>query len=277
MSPLHSPISIHHSALRFALPAWSLLTRELVRFYRQRSRVVGIIGSPLVFWLLIGFGLGDSFRPPTATPGENYLQYFYPGTIVLIVLFTAIFSTISVIEDRREGFLQSVLVAPIPRSSLVLGKVLGGATLAFLQGLLMLLLAPLVGISLSVTSTALIALMLFLVAFALTGLGFFIAWHMQSTQGFHAIMNLVLIPLWMLSGALFPLSGAPTWLYWAMKLNPLTYAVSSLRGALYLEQISLYGEISQLMNGMLVTLGFAVVTFTAAVIAARQRSGGERT
>ncbi|MEE9225339.1 MAG: ABC transporter permease [Bacteroidota bacterium] len=273
----NSPTVIQHSALRFVLPVWTLLARELTRFYRQRSRVIGVIGSPLVFWLLIGFGLGDSFRPSAGTPGENYLEYFYPGTIVLIVLFTAIFSTISIIEDRREGFLQSVLVAPIPRSSLVLGKVLGGAVLAFLQGLIMLLLAPLVGFTISIASAVLIALILFMIAFALTGLGFLIAWHMDSTQGFHAIMNLVLIPLWMLSGALFPSSGAPKWLYWTMELNPLTYAVSGLRSALYFEEINMYGLTSELITGLLVTLGFGIVTFAAAVIAARQPIAGERT
>ena len=268
--------SNEHSALRFALPAWSLLTRELVRFYRQKSRVVGVIGSPLLFWLLIGIGLGNSFHPPDGSPGEGYLEYFYPGTIVLIVLFTAIFSTISVIEDRREGFLQSVLVAPIPRSSLVLGKVSGGAVLAFLQGMIMLFLAPFAGFSLTVASLFLVASILFLTSFSLTALGFFIAWRMESTQGFHAIMNLVLIPLWMLSGALFPPGGTPVWLYWLMELNPLTYAVSGLRGALYLGNAGFHGQMLEFTVGVAVTFGFSVVMFAAGVIAARRAGGMNR-
>jgi ABC-2 type transport system permease protein len=165
----------------------------------------------------------------------NYLEYFLPGTIVLIILFTAIFSTISIIEDRREGFLQSVMVAPVPRTSIALGKILGGTLLAMLQGLIMLLLAPFVGIAFSLASVALIILILFVISFGLTGLGFLFAWKMDSTQGFHAVMNLFLIPLWLLSGALFPASGAAGWLGRLMLANPLTYGVAALREGLYLD------------------------------------------
>ncbi len=125
-----------------ALPAFTLWWRELVRFYRQRSRVIGVIASPLVFWVVLGSGFGTSFRTGSAG-GQNYLDYAYPGTLIMIVLFTSIFTMMSVIEDRKEGFLLSVLVAPVPRSAIVLGKVLGGTTLAAVQGLIFLLLAPL--------------------------------------------------------------------------------------------------------------------------------------
>src|SRR5204862_1547331 len=121
-----------------SLPALSLAKRELVRFLRQRHRVVGALATPIVFWLLIGGGMGRSFRADGTPGGGNYLQYFFPGTVLMILLFTAIFSTISIIEDRREGFLQSVLVAPVPRMAIVLGKVLGGTVLAFGQGLIFL-------------------------------------------------------------------------------------------------------------------------------------------
>src|SRR5512147_1213291 len=125
------------------LATYTLWLREIVRFYRDRSRVLGALASPLVFWFLIGSGLGRSFRggPAQPLPG-GYLEYFYPGTLALILLFTAIFSTISLIEDRQAGFLQGVLVAPVPRSAIVLGKILGGTTLAALQGGVFLLLAP---------------------------------------------------------------------------------------------------------------------------------------
>src|SRR5918993_5312260 len=126
-------------------PAISLCHRELVRFLRQRHRVIGALATPIVFWLLIGGGMGRSFRVEGLPGGGDYLRFFFPGTIVMILLFTAIFSTISVIEDRREGFLQSVLVAPVSRMSIVLGKTLGGTVLATLQGLLFLLLAPTIG------------------------------------------------------------------------------------------------------------------------------------
>ncbi len=116
------------------LPAFTLWWREVVRFYRQRARVVGVILSPLLFWIVIGSGFGTSFRSGQASGQQHYLDYFYPGTLVMIVLFTAIFTMMSVIEDRNEGFLLSVLVAPVPRAAIVLGKVLGGTTLGRFTG-----------------------------------------------------------------------------------------------------------------------------------------------
>src|SRR6188472_652816 len=216
------------------LPAFSLCHRELTRFLRQRHRIIGALATPIVFWLLIGGGMGRSFRGPgVSDAGGNYLQFFFPGTILMILLFTAIFSTISIIEDRREGFLQSVLVAPVPRMAIVLGKVLGGTVLAFGQALLFLLLAPTVGIHPPLAGLALAALMMAILSFSLTALGFCIAWRMNSTQGFHAIMNLFLMPLWFLSGALFPAEGAMGGLKWVMRLNPLSYGLTGLREAIY--------------------------------------------
>jgi ABC-2 type transport system permease protein len=151
----------------------------------------------------------------------------------MIVLFTAIFSMMSLIQDRNEGFLLSVLAAPVSRSSVVLGKVLGGATLAAVQGIIFLVFAPLVGVHLTPAAIGLSILAVVMISFELTALGFAIAWPMDSTQAFHAIVNMLLIPLWLLSGALFPLSGAAGWMRFCMMLNPLTYGVEALRGALF--------------------------------------------
>src|SRR3979490_1885579 len=205
------------------LPAFTLWWREIVRFYRQRARVVGVIASPLLFWVVIGSGFGSSFRSGESAGQQHYLDYFYPGALIMIVLFTSIFTMMSVIEDRKEGFLLSVLVAPVPRSAIVLGKILGGTTLSAIQGMIFLIFAPLVDIHLTLGSFGMIVLTVFLVSFALTALGFAIAWPMDSTQSFHAIINLFLIPLWLLSGALFPLSGASRWMRALMHINPLTY------------------------------------------------------
>jgi ABC-2 type transport system permease protein len=216
-----------------ALPAYTLWWREVVRFYRQKSRVVGVIASPLVFWVVIGAGFGTSFRSGDAVGQSNYLEFFYPGALIMIVLFTSIFTMMSVIEDRKEGFLLSVLVAPVSRSAIVLGKVLGGTTLAALQGLIFLAFAPFVGVHVTFVGFLLIVLTIFLVSFSLTALGFAIAWPMDSTSAFHAIVNLFLIPLWLLSGSLFPVSKASGWLQLIMKINPLTYGVEALRSLLY--------------------------------------------
>ena len=247
----------------FFLAAFSLCRRELVRFYRQKSRMIGVIGSPLVFWFLIGSGLGSSFRHPNAPPDMNYLEYFFPGTMVLIILFTAIFSTITIIEDRREGFLQSVIVAPVSRTSIALGKILGGTILSLLQAIILLLLTPFIGISIDLFAFIIIFIVLFIISFGLTGLGFLIAWRMDSTAGFHAIMNLFLIPLWLLSGALFPASGAAGWLRAVMMANPLTYGVAAIRQALYLHGNIATQELSSLPVCIIIISLFAILTLVA--------------
>lgn len=249
-------------------PALSLCRRELVRFLRQRHRIVGALATPIVFWLLIGAGMGRSFQMPGATAGGpatgGYMAYFFPGTVVMILLFTAIFSTISIIEDRREGFLQSVLVAPISPMVIVLGKLLGGTALALGQGLLFLALSPLIGFHYTPLSLLLAILVMAVMSFALTGLGFCIAWRMSSTQGFHAIMNLFLMPMWFLSGALFPAEGV-TWagLRWAIRLNPLSYGLAGLRRAMAIHDpasVSLGG----LPVNLAVSVAFAAVMFLIA-------------
>src|SRR5579864_3141283 len=215
------------------LPAFTLWWREIVRFYRQTTRVIGVLASPLVFWLVIGSGFGTSFRSGGGAGQQHYLDYFYPGALIMIVLFTSIFTMMSVIEDRKEGFLLSVLVAPVPRSAIVLGKVLGGTTLSAIQGMIFLAFAPAIGVHIGLVQFVALVVTIFLVSFSLTALGFAIAWPMDSTQAFHAIINLFLIPLWLLSGALFPISGASMWLRVLMRINPLTYGVEALRELLY--------------------------------------------
>ena len=264
------------------LAAGTLCWRELVRFARQRNRVFGAIGQPIIFWVLFGFGLGRSFRLP-ATGGQsmNYLEYFFPGTLVLILLFTAIFATISIIEDRREGFLQSVLVAPLPRWSLVFGKLLGGTLIALVQGMIFLLLGLTVGLKFTVLGLASIALYCFVVAFALTALGFLLAWRLDSTQGFHAIMSVLLMPMWLLSGAFFPAdrgsSVGAQCLAWLMRLNPLTYGVAGLRRLIYWDVpgAALPGELPSMATSLIVTLGFAAVMFVLCLRVVQQRTTGD--
>src|ERR1041385_9508113 len=139
------------------LPAFTLWWRECVRFYRQRSRVVGVIASPLVFWLVIGSGFGTSFRSGDAAGQQHYLDYFYPGALIMIVLFTSIFTMMSVIEDRKAGFLLSVLVAPVPRTAIVLGKVMGATTLSAIQGMIFLIFAPFAGVRVAPLQLVLVA------------------------------------------------------------------------------------------------------------------------
>jgi ABC-2 type transport system permease protein len=257
---------------RFFLPVGTLWWREIIRFVRQRSRLVGAFAQPLVFWLLLGGGFSASFRPPGAPEGTGYLEYLYPGIIILVILFTAIFATIAVVEDRKTGFLQGVLVAPISRASIVLGQALGSTTLAVLQGVFFLALAPLVGIPLTVTTALAVIMVLFLVSFSLSNLGLIIAWRMESVQGFHAIMNLILMPIWFLSGAFFPATGLPSWLVWIIQLNPLTYGMAALRRCLYWGNPTAVGQIPQLIPALVVTVFFAVGAFLIAANTAQRNS-----
>ena len=258
---------------------FALCARELLRFFRQRNRVIGALGQPLLFWGLFAAGFGPSFgnANPSLGAGQTYGEFFFPGTVVLIVLFTAIFATISIIEDRREGFLQSVLVAPIPRWSMVFGKLLGGTLIALAQALVFLLLGMCIGLRFHPVALV----FLFVLSLALTGLGFVIAWRMDSTQGFHAIMSVFLLPMWLLSGAFFPQNSG--WLSWIARVNPLSYGVAGLRHLLIWEhmQTDIVGfhpgapESPSLAVCWLVTVAFAALMFGLSCKMAGYRTTGD--
>lgn len=217
--------------------AWMLARREWTRFFRQRNRVTAAILQPLLFWLLFGTGLKGSFE----SAGElDFMQFFLPGTVGLIVLFTAIFATISVIEDRREGFMQSVLVAPVGRWPVLVGKVVGGSAIAWVQAVFFLMLVYLVGTAEIHWTILPLLVLLALIAVGMCSLGMIVAWPMESTQGFHAIMMLGLMPMWLLSGSFFPIplldaqANAGQWVLGAiMRANPLSYSMVEMRRLLY--------------------------------------------
>lgn len=253
------------------MPVVALAQRELVRFLRQRSRVVGALLTPLIFWLVIGLGVGRTFAAPGHEGG--YSTYFFPGMILMVVLFTAIFSTISLIEDRRDGFLQGVLVAPVSRLSILLGKAAGCSILAVGQAMLLMLLAPLAGIPLSITSFGLVILALCVVAVAMSGLGLLIAWPMTSTQGFHAIMNVLLMPMWLVSGALFPLRDDMSLpIRVLMQLNPMTYMLGLVRHAMFWDDAVLRATLPSMGLCLGLTLAVGVVFYAVtARLASRVR------
>jgi daunorubicin resistance ABC transporter membrane protein len=248
-------------------PAWAeelstigvLVRRDLTRFVRERSRVVGALVQPLIFWLVIGSGMGGTFVLPGA-PDVDYLQYFFPGVVVMVVLFTAIFTTMSVIEDRHSGFLQAVLVAPGSRVSVVLGKCAGAATVALCQSGLFLLLAPLSGFAFSHIDWPLLVACLSLACLSLCALGFGVAWRLDSTAGYHVVMSVLLLPLWVVSGAMFP-GTRGDWIGWVQLANPMSYAVSGVRRALYGGHPPAGSELagSSAVLELAVLLGFSLV------------------
>jgi ABC-2 type transport system permease protein len=253
------------------LPIATLAWREVVRFVRQRSRLTGALLQPVLFWALLGGGFRSSFRVPGGMEGMTYTEYFFPGILSLVLLFTAIFSTISAVEDRQSGFLQGVLAAPISRTSIVLGQAAGCTILAVAQGVLLLLLAPVGGIRLTLESALATTGVMILVALAMTGLGLILAWRLDSTQGFHAIMNLILMPLWLLSGAFFPAEGLPAWLAWIVRINPLTYGMAALRRTLYLPRPELVAALPPLAPSIAATALFALLALAAAVHSAARK------
>lgn len=276
-----SPPASTNPSGRAALAAYTLAVRELVRFFRQRHRVFGALGQPILFWLLFGAGLGPSFALPGASSGGlTYSEYFFPGTLVLILLFTAIFATISIIEDRREGFLQGVLVSPVPRSAMVLGKVVGGTAIALLEALIFLALG-LAWLRLPAGPVGIVGsiMLLTVIGVALTSLGFVLAWRMDSTQGFHAVMNVFLMPMWLLSGAFFPAAGG--WLGWIIRLNPLTYGMAALRRLLYWDAspevlaAALPAGLPGLELSLAVTAGFAAAMLSLACWSATRTTKGD--
>lgn len=241
----------------------ALTGREILKFVRDRSRLLGALAQPLALWLLLGLGFQNTFRPPGGMEG-GYIAFLFPGILALVLLFTAIFSTISIVEERTSGFLQAVLVAPAPRTVLVFGTVLGGTLLATVQALLFLVAVPVLQLSPGLSGVGMVVAICLLTGLAFTALGFTIAWQMDTTRGFHAIMNLFLLPLWFLSGAMFPVEGAAPVLRWLVWVNPVSYAVSGLRHGL-----AGFAEVSSALAGpgvcLAVTGGFAVLMIGAAV------------
>lgn len=275
--------------------AWTLAKREWIRFFRQPFRVIAALGQPILFWLLFGTGFHQAFRGGGA--GESFMGYYIAGTVALILLFTAIFSTISIIEDRKEGFLQGVLVAPAPRWAIAVGKSLGGAAIALAQALIFVGLALAVGML--PIGWHLIPLIGFLAisALAITGMGVCFAWPMESTQGYHAAMNMVMLPMWMLSGAFFPIpaggEGLPIGqrvMQIFMQCNPMSYIVAGIRhfsGVAFPAEIvpnstdlsgsttTVQGWIPSVQSSCLWTLAFAVFTFCLSTLLVRRQQRGE--
>lgn len=199
--------------------------RDLTRHFRDKVRLLGSITRP-VLWLLI---MGTGLRPAFNAQGISYAHFIFPGIIAMNLIFAAMISTVSIIWDREFGFLKEILVAPIPRSSIVLGKALSGSTVAFIEGLFVLAFAPFIKINIPLVNLFLLLPLMFLIAFVCTSLGIVIAARMTSFEGFGAISNFVIMPMFFLSGAMFPIDNLPHWIYFMVRLNPLTYGVDLLR------------------------------------------------
>jgi ABC-2 type transport system permease protein len=216
--------------LRAAQMVWR---REIIRFSRNRLRILTSLAQPVLFLFVLGTGLSTIIRGGPAGSGGNFRTFIFPGIVAMTVLFSAIFSAVTIVWDREFGFLREMLVAPIRRSSLVVGKCAGGATVAVLQAVIILVLSPLVGIPFSAPLLLILLGEMVIMAVALTAVGMVIAARMQQVESFQVVMQFVVLPMFFLSGALFPLTGLPSWLNVLTRLDPLTYAVDPMRRAVF--------------------------------------------
>jgi len=211
--------------------------RDVLRYWRDRARLVASLAQPLLFLIVFGTGLSSALSgaggglggAAGAAAGLTYTQFIFPGIIGMSVLFSAIFASMSIVWDREFGFLKEVLVAPIDRSAVAIVKSLGGATQAMVQGLILLILAPVIGVKLTLGSVLALIPLVFVLAFALSSMGVAIASRMKSMQGFQVVVNFLMMPMFFLSGALFPLGGLPVWMTVLTRLDPAAYGMDPLR------------------------------------------------
>lgn len=207
-----------------------LWLRQIKRYSRSKARIIGSLGQPLLFLLALGFGFGPIFQK---AGGGNYIEFLGPGIIAMSIIFTAVFSGLEVIWDKQFGFLKETLVAPVSRFNIMIGRTLGGATVATMQGIIVLLISLAIGFRpISIVMIPFAVVFMFLTAVLFTALGTAIASVLDDMQGFQLIINFLIMPLFFLSGALFPIAGLPKSIGFVASLNPLSYGVDGLRGTL---------------------------------------------
>ena len=263
--------------MRALMVIYTIWLREFKIFSREKMRIVAGVGQPLIYLAVLGNGLTAGSRL-TAAGHIDYLKYMYPGVIGMSILFTSIFSALSIIWDREFGFLKEVLVAPVPRWGVAIGKSLGGSTVAMIQSVILIVIAPLMGISLTVLMVLKLLGLAFLMSFAVTSLGVVIASRMKSMQSFQMVMNFMIMPLYFLSGAMFPMSSAPLWMKALMSADPLIYGVDAIRNVVFsdtmipgangaLESLSAVAHAAGLLRWSL-SFDVAMMTIAAVVLAA---------
>jgi ABC-2 type transport system permease protein len=264
--------------------------RDVVRFTRDRSRLVVSLAQPLLYLLIFGVGFSSSlgggggvFGGASTTSSVGYVRFVFPGVVGMAVLFTAIFSGMSIVWDREFGFLREILVAPINRSAVAIGKALGGATQAMVQGLVMLAFAPVAGVHLGLVTVLELLPLLFILAFSLSALGVAVAGRVRSMQGFQVVMNFLLMPMFFLGGSLFPLSGLPGWMTVLTRFDPVAYGIAPLRHVVLdgagvppamldrVAAVSIAGHTVPVVADAAILLGFGLVMLGLGVLAFRRR------
>jgi ABC-2 type transport system permease protein len=245
---------------------WVIAYRELVRFVQDKPRMFSSFSMPIIFLLIFGAGFGRLIGQ--MMPGVDYIQFMYPGILAMTVLMTSIMSGISIVWDREFGFLKEVLVSPLSRSGVLIGKAVGAATIAIIQGAIMLVLAPIVNVPINLGTVLALLPLLLILSLSLSGLGLLIGARMRSQQGFQIVMQLVIFPMMFLSGIFFPVSGVATWLEVLSKLNPVTYAIDAIRQVFLgteVAGVTVFGHTMGIVDSAIVVAMVGVVLLTTAL------------
>jgi ABC-2 type transport system permease protein len=251
---------------KFFHSVWVIAYREFLRFLQDRSRVISSFTMPIIFLVIFGAGFGELIGQ--MMPGVDYIQFMYPGILSMTVLMGSMMSGVSIVWDREFGFLKEVLVSPLSRSGILLGKATGAAGIAVMQGIVMLVLAPFVGVSLSWGIVLKLVPLVIILSISMSGLGLLIGARMRSQQGFQLIMQLVMFPMMFLSGIFFPLAGTARWLEMLSKFNPVTYGIDAIRQVFLGSEaagVTIFGHTMGIMDSALMVLVVGIVLLLGAV------------
>jgi len=248
---------------------WVVAYREILRFVNERSRIISSLAFPLLFLVIFGAGFGKVIG--SLAPGVDFIQFMYPGIVAMTVLTSSLFAGVSVVWDREYGFLREILVAPIGRTGIVLGKAIGATLTALLQVLIMLALAPVLGVNLTPQIVLGLVPVVVILSLGLSGLGILLASFMTSQQGFQLLIQLLIFPLIFLAGVFFPVNNVPAWLEVISKVNPLTYGVDAIRqiflGSSAALGVTVFGHTMTIVEEILVVGGLGVILLGGAVVA----------
>ena len=260
--------------MQFIQTIYTIWQRELIRYWRDKTRIVSTLFMPLMFLVIFGAGLSKTLA--TGNFGVDFTQFMYPGIIAMSVMSVAFFSTISTVWDREFGFLKEILVAPVSRVAVAFGKTLGATTIASIQALILLILAPFIGVTIHVAVILPLVTFMLLLAFAISGMGLLISSLMKTTESFGLVMQVLIFPMFFISGAFFPLTAVPSWMLALSYINPLTYGVDAMRQIILGNQVA-----SNILNGLslhaisvdaLFLVVFSAVMVSAAVFAFNNRA-----
>ncbi|MCL4557235.1 MAG: ABC transporter permease [Deltaproteobacteria bacterium] len=248
---------------RLVLPVYVITLRDLKKFFRQRSRLIGMIARPLTWLLIIGTGLNQIIK---GSLGVTYIQFILPGILGMTILFSAIFSSISIVWDREFGFMKEILVTPVSRISIAFGKMVSGTLISTVQGLIIMVAAPFIGIRFTIAEVFSLIVFIMVVSMCISAIGVFIASLIKSFESFNIIMNFIVMPMFFLSGAMYPISILPRVMRYFMYLNPLTYGIDSFKHIMFAGLTSFRSDISML-NDIVLMISFTIVSIVLAAVA----------